>query len=247
MKRTRACYLGVHNANLVGIELALCTRTSAPDVITMDHSYSRRNEEQKTTFDSSVQCGMPTFDYYSLSGDDVLFFTGLVRQKFVAVVLTTQAAISCHLPSTVTIFNRILLVFVKLRPNCLYGDLAHRFAMSSAQVGKIFRFWVPRLSSVMKELVAWLPRETIYSSLPQQFRDHYSGTTCIIDCSEAFIGRPKNMRARAATYSNYKHHNTMKFLLAASPNGVIVYVSQCWGGRTSDKFLVNASQLSVRR
>lgn len=115
------------------------------------------------------------------------------------------------------------------------------------KLARFFAFGVSRLSSVMKELVVWLPRETIYSSLPQQFRDHYPGTTCIIDCSEAFIGRPKNMRARAATYSNYKHHNTMKFLLAASPNGVIVYVSQCWGGRTSDKFLVNASQVSVRR
>ena len=41
--------------------------------------------------------------------------------------------------------------------------------------------------------------------------------------------------ARAATYSNYKEHNTVKILIAVSPTGSIVYIANAWGGRVSDK------------
>ena len=77
----------------------------------------------------------------------------------------------------------------------------------------------------------------IRSTLPDCFKPLYSctGTTCIIDCSEIFIQRPSALSARAETYSNYKHHNTAKFLIAISPTGEIIYVSKYWGGRTSDK------------
>ena len=34
-----------------------------------------------------------------------------------------------------------------------------------------------------------------------------------------------------------KHHNTVKFLIAISPTGAIIFVSRCWGGHTSDKHI----------
>ena len=37
-------------------------------------------------------------------------------------------------------------------------------------------------------------------------------TTIIIECFEVFIERPSNLLARAQTFSNYKHHNTVKVL-----------------------------------
>ena len=43
--------------------------------------------------------------------------------------------------------------------------------------------------------------------------------------------------ARAQTYSNYKHHNTTKFLIGITPQGVISFVSRGWGGRASDKHI----------
>ena len=36
---------------------------------------------------------------------------------------------------------------------------------------------------------------------------------------------------------NYKHHNTVKFLIAITPQGVISCVSKGWGGRASDKYI----------
>ena len=41
-----------------------------------------------------------------------------------------------------------------------------------------------------------------------------------------------------ATYSNYKKHNTVKVLIAVSPTGVIVYISNAWGGTVSDKVII---------
>ncbi len=52
-----------------------------------------------------------------------------------------------------------------------------------------------------------------------------------------FCERPSNLEARASTWSSYKHHNTVKVLLGITPQGSVSYVSETWGGRTSDKYL----------
>ena len=74
--------------------------------------------------------------------------------------------------------------------------------------------------------------------MPQCFIDSFGyKTTVIIDCFEIFINRPTNLMARAQIFSNYKHHNTVKVLIGISPQGMISFVSEAWGSRTSDKFL----------
>ena len=74
--------------------------------------------------------------------------------------------------------------------------------------------------------------------MPQCFKYSFGNkTTVIIDCFEVFINRPSNLLARAQTWSSYKHHNTVKVLIGITPQGTISYVSQAWGGRTSDKYL----------
>ena len=87
-----------------------------------------------------------------------------------------------------------------------------------------------------------LPRESIREHLPAIFQiTGHSNTRCIIDCSDVFIERPKSLLSQAATWSDYKSHNTLKCLLAISRNGFITVVSSCYGGRASDKFICSDS------
>jgi hypothetical protein len=80
--------------------------------------------------------------------------------------------------------------------------------------------------------------EVIRDCCPDSFRENYPRTTCIIDCAETFIQRRTNLRSRGETYSNYKCHNTVKYLVGISPHGQIMFISKAFGGRASDKFIV---------
>ena len=89
----------------------------------------------------------------------------------------------------------------------------------------------------LKFLIKWPDQETCKSNMPQIFKDLYPKARCIIDCSEIFTERPYAYQARAQTYSNYKKHNTVKLLVGITPCGAISFLSKCWGGRATDKFI----------
>ena len=50
-------------------------------------------------------------------------------------------------------------------------------------------------------------------------------TYAIIDGSEVFIETPSDLQMQSSTWSQYKHHNTAKFLVGCTPNGAICYIS----------------------
>ena len=70
----------------------------------------------------------------------------------------------------------------------------------------------------LKPLVQW-PFRT--KTMPIEFRKNFKQCICIIDCFEVFCERPSDLMARAQTFSNYKHHNTVKFLIGINIFGLI--------------------------
>ena len=67
--------------------------------------------------------------------------------------------------------------------------------------------------------------EQVKETLPAGFKLKYSTTYCIIDASEIFMETPSDLFLQSSTWSQYKHHNTAKFLVACTPNGCICFIS----------------------
>lgn len=130
--------------------------------------------------------------------------------------------------------NHFFLVLVKLRLNLMLKDLAYRFGLSTSQTSRYLTTWICFLYQTMKE-IEWMPTVSqIMGTLPTAFRERFPTTYAIIDGSEVFIETPSDLALQSSTWSQYKHHNTVKFLVACTPNGAICYISPVYVGSISD-------------
>ena len=140
--------------------------------------------------------------------------------------------------TSLTKFQQYILVLIRLRLNLAVMDLSYRFNVSQATVCRVFNSMIDLMYARMQPLVRWPSREELWKTMPMEFRPVFgTKVVVIIDCFEGFIDRPSNLLARAQTWSSYKHHNTVKFLIGCCPQGVISFISKGWGGRVSDKHL----------
>lgn len=93
-------------------------------------------------------------------------------------------------------------------------------------------------------LIEWPERDVLKATMPMAFREAFGcRVAVIVDCFEVFIERPSNLLARAQTWSNYKHHHTVKFMIGVAPQGYASYISPVWGGRVGDKQITEESDL----
>ena len=133
--------------------------------------------------------------------------------------------------------KELLLVLMRLRLALLVHDLAFRFQISDTLVSSIFVTWMRLMRLELSHLVVWPAKDVIRANLPECFRIYYPKVRCIIDCTEVNIETPSSLDTQAICWSDYKHHCTIKFLIAITPNGLISYVSSCYGGRATDKHI----------
>ena len=130
--------------------------------------------------------------------------------------------------------DECLLTLMRLRLGILNEHLADIFNISPTLCSQIFQSWLTAMDKVLDGLILWPTKDQVHMTKPARYRA-IPGLRAIIDCSEIFIETPKDLRLQSATWSDYKHHNTGKFLIAAAPNSMITYVSPVYNGRASDK------------
>ena len=139
--------------------------------------------------------------------------------------------------------NLLLMFLVKLRLNLFDEDIAARFGVHQSTVSRNFHKLLDVMAVKTAFLIKWPDRLTLRTTMPMPFRKFFRNCCVIIDCTEVFMERPNDLLARAQVWSNYKHHSTVKFLLGITPQGTISFVSECVGGRMSDKEIVEQSNL----
>ena len=140
-------------------------------------------------------------------------------------------------------FHEMVLTLIRLRLNLTINDLSYRFNISRSTTSSVVLKWINIMFVRLRPLIMWPGREEIISTATVSFRQYFkTKVEVIIDCFEIFINKPSNLKACSATWSQYKHHNTIKFLIGISPQGVITFISKAWGGRTSDKYLTENSK-----
>ena len=197
-------------------------------------------KEQNEVLRKQIQ--QQLFSVNIIQGNDQMtkFYTGLPSW---GVFLHIFCFLSPYVTpsSSLCLEDELFLVLIRLRLGLFLQDLANRFRVSPSVVSRIFQKWLDVMCARLTFLISWPTREINLHNMPAVFKQIYPSCICIIDCSEIFIETPKNFDARSKTYSNYKKHNTVKFLIGITPNGTISFLSQCWGGRVSDKNLTQES------
>lgn len=176
-----------------------------------------------------------------MSAADIMFYTGVSKTVFPNLVeaICKMTTGNSRLPAE----DQLLIKLMRLRLGFLYGDLARRFETSVTRIGDIVRNMLGILKKIMNYIVVWLPKSHIKSSMPASFVEGgYSKMTCIFDCTEILLRRPRKLIARAQTFSSYKANNTVKFFTVIAPMASSCICEMCMVGGLLINILCGTAQ-----
>lgn len=181
---------------------------------------------------------------WETDNEAVKFFTGL--SSYAKLLVTFNYVVKfLQEPKRgykLSYFEQFCMTLMRLRLNLKIQDLAYRFDVSKSSASTYIDFWLHAMYTVLvPTCIFWPARENLRCTMPLCFREKFRKCSVIIDCFEIFLERPIQIKGRASTYSNYKSHNTVKYLIGIAPQGCITFISLGYGGRTCDKKIVEDS------
>lgn len=208
----------------------------------------------QSTTDSEAQTDvtgkLPRFCIETFTDNDVHIYTGLDCIDKFYMVLNTLGGVVYHLiyflgrKPPLSIPNQFLLTLIKLRTHYTHVQLANLFGVLEEHVTNVFITWINLLYHQWSEVKWWADRETVKYYSPSGFKTEFPTTRVIIDGTEIPVKKPGKPLAQQATFSTYKNRNTLKVLVGISPGGLVTYVSDVYGGSTSDRQIVERSSLN---
>ena len=143
--------------------------------------------------------------------------------------------------------EKIIMTYCKLKQNISYSFLAVLLNLGcSSNCQRIFVDTIQLLSTVLHQFISWPDRDELRKSIPKCFKN-FLDVAVVLDCTEVFIQHPSNLTQQIVTYSTYKHDNTLKIMTGVSPAGEIIWISDIYGGRVSDKAIFENSDLISKK
>ena len=153
--------------------------------------------------------------------EKVLYYSGLPSWEVLLVLFTYLKNKFSTESRSLTQFQQLIIMLMRLQLNLPCQDLGCRFAVHKSTVSRTFYNTIGIMYTSLKPLIHWPQREVLKQTMPMDFRKHCLNCVVIIGCFEIFTERPSNLLARAQTYSSYKHHNTAKYLIGITPQGTV--------------------------
>ena len=132
--------------------------------------------------------------------------------------------------------DEYFLTLVRLRHAFPEEHLAYLFKVSRSTVSRVFHSWINLLYFELGSLPIWQSKDLIWETMPVAFKEKYSATRCILDCTEIKICKPSSLRTQSQCFSSDKNTTTAKGLL-----GTPTFISDLYTGSISDKDVTKQS------
>lgn len=176
----------------------------------------------------------------ALRKQELLLKTELVK-NFFGIEFTKMYLIDVIVKEAAISKTHLLMSLQKLKQNLSFAVLAFDYAMSPSNCGRIFSKTISVMAKALEKFVFWSDNSVVEHRLPLAFRANFKEVTSIIDCFEIQIQKPSNAVYQSHTWSQYKQCNTIKYLVSSTPDGLVNFISEGFGGRISDVEIVKHS------
>ena len=243
---TLLCYVKLLGAELLDVKRKLHEQTVINRKLKLEIARLRGSCQKFKAAQNSVS----QFDLLVKNDSDVRFFTGLpslnvfhkmheickryVNRRWQGKKKMAHAKYTCTRTRKLFSRDEFFLVLLRLRLGLINKHLAKIFNISEGLSSQIFNTWLSCMDKVFSKFIFWPSKDSVHATKPRRYKC-IPQLRAIIDCSEIFLETPKEPRLQSATWSDYKHHHTGKFLIAVAPNSMITFVSDLYNGRCSDK------------
>lgn len=144
--------------------------------------------------------------------------------------------------SLLSLKHQLMLTLMKLKLNLTFTTMSLLFGMHRSTCARYFRRMLHILAKLLENFISSPTRQVIDDNMPSHFVN-YSTTKFVLDCTEVPVCSPQCIRCRTQTYSYYKQRHTLKSLIGCTPSGYVSHISPFFGGKASDKFIFNKSNL----
>lgn len=198
-----------------------------------------RQREEIEELQMKIKC--LTLKEESFQNDDskMKFFTGLPSVAvFMLILSTMDNALNTITVKGLNNFQKLVLTLYKLRTNATFRSLSYRFDIRPQQASYCFKNVVLMFEYQFRSFISWPDPEITRTVVPECFVKSFGKKIAgIVDCFEIRTDRPSNTRARCLSFSNYKHTETGKYAIVIGTTGNIIFISDGYNGRTSDKYI----------